>query len=317
MRTKTPRGFTLVELLVVIVIIAIISASVVALMSGLTTQSAVSMTYATEKQLTDEFNVYNKANRGILPNGYDSLMRDDYATTGTGAFTTDPTTGQIYLTSPASTSGFISVGKDTDQNSVTDPGASFKGLTVMLMGPGVQTLTVAHLRDSDLKALNSLGITYVYDIDHTADAADSSKLTYIKRTLQVGDPVMALDSNKAYGTMPTYVTMNGSANTTTNKVGTVEAGTPLVKELYLVFGIGPKCTIVGNRVGGLQEAPICPTIVTTTSDKPKPRTDYYNYYMAVIKMPYDTYDKPSFAGILDSQGWNTQGGIQWYTRFPE
>lgn len=303
MRTKTPRGFTLVELLVVIVILAIISASVVALMSGLTTQSAVSMTYATEKQLTDEFNVFNKANKGILPDGYDSLMRDDFATTGTGAFTTDATTGQIYLTSPTSTSGFIYVGKDTDQNSLTDPGATFKGVTVMLMGPGVQSLTVAKLRDTDVKALNQLGITYVWDIDHTVDAADSSKLTYVKRTLKVGDPVMALDTTKAFSSFPTYATINGLANTE--------------KNLYVVFGIGPKCTMVGNRVGGLQEAPICPTITMTTTDKPKPRSDYYNYYMAVIKMPYDAMDKPSFAGILDSQGWNTQGGIQWYTRFPE
>jgi len=303
MRKKRWEGFTLIELLVVLSIIAIISATVVALSSGLTTKSAIAMTYATEKQLTSQFNQYIRGHDGAMPNGFDSLMREDWATVSpvfSPVFTTNAL-GQILLTSRnTAPRGYIYAGYDLDQNGYADTNFTSKGVTVMACQQGVQSLTVAKLRASDVTALNQLGITYVYDISHSNDMDAAGTLTYVKRTLQVGDPVMVLDPGSSG--QPTYSSINGSSS---------------VNNLYIVFGIGSKCTMIGDRRGGLQEAPVCSTIVTSTSDKPKPRADYYNRYMVAIKMPLDSLDKPAFAGILDSQGWSSQGGQQWYARFPE
>ena len=302
MSGKQRHGFTLIELLVVMIIIAIISAAVVALSSGLATKSAITMTYATEKQLTNQFNQYCRGHDGLMPNGFDSLMRDDWATVSAtyGATFVTNSSGSVLLASRSTQPrGFIYTGYDLNQDGNADTNAMSKGVTVMACGSGVQSLTVAKLRAEDVAALNQLGITWVYDISHTNDLADGA-LTYVKRTLQAGDPVMALDP--AASGQATYATINGYAS---------------ASNLYLVFGIGPKCTMIGDRRGGLQEAPVCSTIVTSTSDKPRARNDYYHHYMVAIRMPQNSMDKPGFAGVLDSQGWSAQGAQQWYNRFPE
>lgn len=320
-------GFTLIELIVVVTILAIVSAGAVGLMSGLTLKSAVTMTYATEKQLTDQLNSYVKGHDGLMPDGFDSLMRDDWAAVSAAnstTYTTDATTGQILLTTPSSmVKWFMYSGYDVSPlDGVADTGAKSLGTTITACGGGVQTLTVTQLRASDVAALKVLGITTVYDIDHATDMVDGT-LTYIKRTLKAGDPVMALDPAKAFGTIPTYVTINGNdadytgSGTKTDANYNPHYGQSNVRNLFLVFGIGSNCTIIGDRKAGLQEVPVCTTLVTTTTDKPKPRTDCYNRYLAVVKMPFNDLDRPCFAAILDSQGWNAQGAQQWYNRFPE
>lgn len=301
---RTRSGFTLVELLVVIAIVAIISAIAVSLTAGLTTRSAIAATYATEKQLTNQMNQYVLAHDRLMPDGFDSMIRDDWSTVSSAfgaSFVANTYNQQLLQKASTMVRGFMYAGYDPNQDGYAESNAVAKGMTVLACGSGVQTLTVAKLRSSDVTALNQIGITTVYDIRHDVDATNGV-YTYVKRTLATGDPAFALDPTKAFGTVPTYATFNNFSSVT---------------NLYLVFGIGPQCKAIGDRRGGLQEVPVCSTIVTGTSDEPRPRTDYYNRFMVVVKMPIDSMDRPSFAGILDSQGWNTQASKQWYWRFSE
>ncbi|MBN8524692.1 MAG: prepilin-type N-terminal cleavage/methylation domain-containing protein [Planctomycetes bacterium] len=315
------HGFTLVELLVTIAILAVVAGAVVALSNGLTTSSAVTVTIATQKQLTNSLTEYYQAHGKLLPDGFDSLIRSDHAVAGASATWT--MTGPIELVNrttatgnnadgssadsgPGFPRGIIYTGYDANQDGACDAGSVAKGLTVMSWsGQGVHTLTVAKLNAADLAGLKRLGISTVYDIAANVDVDAEGKLTYVKRTLAVGDPVVVLDPG---GLASTYNSFTDTTGLSTN------ADKLTYRPHFIVLGIGPNSTLVGDRRGGVQEAPVCSTVVTWITAKPRGGIDYYNRYMAVIKMPVDPADSPSFAGVLDANGWGVRSAEIWYVR---
>ena len=307
MKRKARNGFTLIELLVVIAIIAIISGAVVTLNSGLSTKSAVEMTYATEKQLTKQIATYVQGNGGLMPDGFDSLIRDDYATAGSSAGYTQ--TGPLQLIN--SPKGVIYAGYDVNPlDGTNDTGAVSLGLASALWTGWMHSFTFAKLTAQDLAYLSSLGITYVYDIDHATDMVNG-ELTRKKRFLAVGDPVAVLDP-----TGVNYLSAFSCFTDTTDQSGVQMTGATLLNNRphFIVFGLGPLCTMVGKRNGGLQEAPVCSTIVAGNSAKASAGNGYYDRYMVVVKMPLNNDDQPGFVGVLDSNGWTIKTGRQWYPR---
>lgn len=311
MKTLTRRGFTLIELLVVVSIVAIISGAVVALSQGLTTDSAITMTIATQKQLTNQVNQFYQGHGRTLPNGFDSLLRDDWATTGASAsyVTAGPLEIVVRDTDNAGVGGaprgLIYTGYDADQDTYADDGAESQGLTIMAWsGQGVHSLTIARLNATDLAHLNQLGITEVYDIAHDVDLVDG-QLTYVRRTLQVGDPIVIMDPS---GLGTSYA----SFTDTTGLSGDDEKLS--ARPHFVVMGIGPNCTMIGDRRGGLQEAPSCNTIITAITASPRGNNGYYDRYMAVIKLPVDPNDEPAFAGILEANAWAVHPAEVWYSR---
>lgn len=309
----TTRSFTLVEMLVVVGIVALISSAVVALSGGLTTQSAITLTLATQKQLTSQVNQFYQGHGKRMPDGFDSLLRDDWATTGGGATYTPAGPLELvdgtadYYGQGGAPRGLIYTGFDADQDTYADDGARSQGLTFMSWTPaqGVHTLTVAKLTASDLAHLNTLGITRVYDVVHDQDLIDG-QLTYVERELVVDDPIVILDPD---GWGDTYETF-----TNTDGLMTLEEKLTS-RPHFIVMGIGPNCTMIGDRLGGLQEAPECNTVISYITATPTGGRGYYNRYMAVIKIPApDSRDEPSFAGILEANGWGARSAAKWYAR---
>ena len=69
-----------------------------------------------------------------------------------------------------------------------------------------------------------------------------------------------------------------------------------------------------TRRGGLQEAPVCSTIVPWITAAPSGNNGYYDRYMAVVKLPVDPQDEPAFVGVLESNGWGVHSAKIWYSR---
>lgn len=311
MNGRTRSGFTLVELLVAIMIIAIISGAVVALSGALVTDSAITMTLATQKQLTNQLTQFYQGHGRQLPNGLDSLLRDDFAVAGASAGYT--LTGPLELINrttdanggPGAPRGVIYTGLDVNQDGMADAGAKSQGLTIMSWsGQGVHSLTVAKLNAADLASLNRIGITEVNDIAHDRDLVDG-QLTYVKRKLAVGDPVVIMDPA---GLKSSYDSFTDTTGLTTS------ADKLTYRPHFIVFGIGPNCSMVGDRRGGFQEAPVCRTVVTWITAKPRGDSGYYDRYMAVVKMPVDGKDVPTLAGVLEANGWPIRPAEIWYFR---
>jgi len=311
-RTGT-RAFTLVELLVVVTIVALIGGAVVALNNGLATDSAITLTIATQKQLTNQIAQFKEGHGGRLPDGFDSMIRDDFATTGAGATYTQQ--GPLELVDRTTDSegnggaprGIIYTGHDADQDGFADEGAASKGLTIMSWSAqGVHTLTIARLNAADLAGLNKLGITHVYDIDHDQDLVDG-ELGRVRRELQIGDPIVVLDPDGLGTTYGSFTDTSGfSGATTAEKLST--------RPHFVVLGIGPNSTLIGDRRGGLQEAPQCSTVVSWITATPRGDNGYYNRYMAVVKLPVDSKDEPSFVGVLEANAWAVRSAEIWYSR---
>lgn len=299
------RGFTLVELLVVVVIISIVAGTIVLFTGGLATDSAETVNIGTIKHLTGQVSAFYQAHGRLMPEGLDSLIRDDFSALG-GTYAAPGTNGFEYCTNPGR---IFSCGCDANQDAVTDVNAMFKGVTPVAWTPGMSGafhgLAATRLTASDVAALNSIGISYVYDINHSLDATNGA-LPYVRRALVVGDPVAAFDPSVAgqYASLWTSFGVNQST-----------AATRANAARFLVFGIGPNCKMIGDRRGGIQEAPVCPTVSASLNATPGSGVlSYYNRYMAAIRVPVDSAETPRFVGILDAMSWTAAAAKSWATR---
>jgi prepilin-type N-terminal cleavage/methylation domain-containing protein len=299
------RGFTLVELLVVVVIIAIVAGAIVVFTGGLATDSAETANIGTIKHLTGQVSAFYQAHGRLMPEGLDSMIRDDFSAMG-GTYSVPGTNGFEYCTNPGR---IFSCGCDANQDAVTDTNAAFKGVSPVAWTPGMtgafHGLAATRLTASDVAALNSIGITYAYDISHGVDATNGV-VPYVRRALVAGDPVAAFDPNVAgqYASLWTSFGVNQ-----TNAANRSNAAR------FLVFGLGPNCKMIGDRRGGLQEAPVCPTVAASLNATPGSGvSSYYNRYMVAIRVPVDSAERPRYVGILDAMSWTSAEAAMWATR---
>lgn len=299
-------GFTLIELLVVVVIIMIISGAVIVFTNGLATDSAETVNVNTIKHLTGQVGAFYQSHGRLMPEGLDSLIRDDFAAMG-GTYNAVGTNGFVSCSNPGR---IFYTGLDADQDAVLDTNALSKGVSPVAWTPAASGgsfhgLTVTRLTASDVSALNSIGMTYIYDISHSADLTNGA-LTYVKRMLAVGDPVAAFDPNVAGQYAGLWTSFGINQTVASNRANAAH---------FLVFGIGSKCSMIGDRRGGLQDTPVCPTTLAALNATPGSGvTRYYNRYLIAIRMPNDSAEKARFVGILDAMGWTSAAATSWATR---
>lgn len=311
------KAFTLVEMLVVVLLIAIVATVGISLLGGTSKGAAGRVNVSNMRQLTGLISAYQHVHEGVLPNKLDSLID---VTKITGAnyrkiTTADGMHEDVEVVDDPAT--VLYCGKDTDKDGVIDnPDYTAKGLMPESYSGLFRTLTVTKLTTNDVNQLAKLGITKVMDMNPRDDGNLFHGMeTYAERILQPGDPVATLDPSTIKNGRGIYRDMGFHEISNIDEYPFQGRDTDLATELrekamstmrYLVFGIGPDATIVGERNAGLQEAMTSP--ITTKG--------HYNRYMIVVKMGGRTVaDMTSdFAGVLDPQGNNSRSAGSWATR---
>jgi len=302
------RGFTLVELLIVIALIALVSGMVIGLFGSAVQKSAATTSLATQKQLVNQFNSYMQLHGNALPDGFDTLIADDvsagsyttlgtYSVIGEGSFDLnvgdDPTLFFAQPVAPgASTSAqFINRGLSPDSYSGAD-----------------RTLCVKELNSNDVRVLEALGITTLYDLDDR-DLFYGEHRT-VSRTAAVGGAICVVDPESVAGQRlyrdfgvdlsdTSVYTRKGADDSGTAWDDTEEldaAGrlAAMRAQLFYVLAVGPNSRLIGDGLAGVQEAPTSGVVVQ----------GYYNRFALVIKRGASSGGdrNPGLAGVLDPRG---------------
>ena len=315
MKTLRTRksGFTLVEMLVVVTLIAIVATIAIALLGGASRDAAETVNSSNMKQLTSNLGAYMQLHDFTLPDRLDSLMNATSVAAG-GSYTT-LTTGVIVADSPET---FFYIGLDANRDGVIDSTSyTSKGLNSAAYSSDFRSLTVTQLTSNDVSRLASIGITTVYDVVPATTGNSRGNLfhgedNYSSRTLKVGDPVCTLDPASTkngkylyddFGFHDIYNTTNYPISGTS--LTSAGRGAAMAARRFLVFGIGRYSTIVGDRKAGLQEPPKCKIV----------NAGEYNRYLLVVKLAADANDLSSdLAGVLDPTGKDSRAADSWATR---
>ena len=310
---KAKGGFTLVELLVVVTLIAIVATIAISLMSGASKDASETVNIANIKQLTGNMGAYMQLHDGSLPNKLDSLMNATSVAAG-GSYTplvNGSSTTTVYVADvPGS---LLYVGLDANRDGVIDDASgTSKGLDPAAWSGVFRSLTVSKLTASDITYLSSIGISTVYDITPAKDLFHG-EFSYVERSLKAGDPVCVVDPTTARNGQGAYFDLgfHDLSNTTNypratgGDLSSDGRAAAMVAARFLVFGVGPNATLVGDRKAGLQEAPNCAI----------EKTGYYKRYLLVVKSATGPNDMTTdFAGILDPQGNTSRAAASWATR---
>lgn len=282
-------GFTLVELLVVVAIIAIISGMVVGLMSGTTDKAAASVSMAIQKQLMNQINSYMALHNQTMPDKFDSLIRSDYvAQAGTYS-----TVGSLAIADNLAL--FMAPACPATAN--TMPQNVNRGLhTDSYLGSN-RVLTVCRMASGDVSALNGLGLYTVYD--HATNDLFHGGLGYTARAITTNQPICIVDPQSNAGQslykdlgidLSDSTAYPKDANGELTATGRQAAFT---KQVFYVVALGPNCNMIGDQNAGLQEAPSCGVV----------SYGFYKHFMVVIKKAMGPYSQTAaLAGILDAKG---------------
>ena len=352
------QGFTLVELLVVVGIIALVTSLGIVAYNGVLKSAAESASVSGQNALMKTITTYAALHSDKLPNGLDSLLRSTTYTSAGGV--TEPAysdgwtplmngsaTAITLATSPLK---LFNIGKDQDGDGIPDDGsvssitaADHWGLwttagncpittTTSGTGAGVggtgsggafHSLCVGQLTTNDLKALQTLGITYVYDVSSVENLFHGHPI-YVKRTLAVGDPVVYIDpvTSRAgadiyrqcgvdLSNSNTYTRVSATPNNDGQNLDDNGRAKAFSAGRFIVLGIGDSSTLVGDRNGGtVGETPLCGLA----------KDGEYNKYMVVVKVSSGPNDMDPYpVMVLDCRGqppsgMSAGGARGWATR---
>jgi len=306
------NGFTLVEMLVVVTLIAIVATIAISLLNGASREAAETVNTSNIRQLTNLVGSYQQLHGGLLPDRFDSLL--DSTKVDAGVSYTTLTTGVYVVDNPGTV---LYIGRDADRDGVIDSTSyTSKGLDPAAWQTSFRSLTVSQLTSNDVSYLASIGITSVYDTQPRSDGnlfhgADEYRTT--ARALVYGAPVVTVDPTTTRNGRGLYFDLGyhditNPTNYPSGDLSSSARGAAMGAARFLVFGIGPNSTIVGDRKAGIQEPPKC-SIVTAGE---------YKYYLLVVKVPPGSFSPNDidvqFAGILDPMGNNSRAADSWASR---
>ena len=325
---KSRSAFTLVELLMVIAIIAMISALAIQKLGGIQSKSAETLNRANLVRISSALESHVALNAGKVK--FDKL---DALTLYGAADGTAGSSASLSSTAP------LLVYAGIEGN---------RGLAPELTGSGQNTyattsagiLGTYYLTESDVRALErDLGIRYVmrgypatlskpayqfYGDDNTyvsgstnsADTCSSvATSNHVGMAVAVVNPGATLDRSPVGPDIYKACGMNVAYSGKTYKV-MVNGGDCASNEdafnrlraagedggIVLAFGLGEHCALVGSSQAGLDTAPISPIM-----DR-----DEYRRYIVLVRMVYDnaqgqggtiyTAKRAEFAGVMDPRG---------------
>lgn len=332
---RPARGFTMVEMLMVVALIAVASSMAIVVYNGSVQDSAESVTQATQRQLTNQVNAFYMTHRRQLADGFDSLLRDQTTRPYTGTWT--DITGSWFPSQVADNPkdlfhiGYDQINNETEAagyDNIADPNAWNRGFDTQGNLSGFvgtfRCLTVARLHADEVKTLNDLGITYVYDVDVNYDKWHGEEYLYVKRVLAADDPIVVIDPRTCRTGIWTYQDFGSDLSDTTKY--TLYSGPPdfsdpdypmfpgdlddagrlaALNVRYVVLGIGSNCKLIGDRKGGLADVPRSKVVPEGCYDK----------YLLVIRLPSGAMDMdPAIAGVLDPRGFTPRNMRMWDTR---
>ncbi|MBN8524691.1 MAG: type II secretion system protein [Planctomycetes bacterium] len=309
------HAFTLVELLVVVSILAIISAMVVGLYSSATDKAAATVSMATQKQLLNQMNSFMQLHDSALPDGFDSLLQASYAGTYTTLGTyTMAGEGTMNLNVGTTLTQFIA--QPVAPTASTDAKNVNRGVDLDMYSGANRVLTVKQITSDDYRLLSGLGLTTLYD-------TNAANLSYgepvsTARTIAVGGGICMVDPQGVAGQKLYKDFGVDLSDTATYPIkGSDDAGTAwddtyeltdagrlaaLKKQMFFVLAVGLNSKAIGDRLAGLQEAPASSVV----------SQGYYNRFSLVLKKGgMSAGDRnAAIAGVLDPKGRGTSAARQ-------
>lgn len=309
-RSSRKSGFTLVELIMVIAILALISTLAINRLSGIKVASEAKLNVANLTRIGTALDTFMAANDGKL-NRLDGLLMYDESDGTAGDFDSSKFPNEL----SSSTVGVVYLNDRLITGSTAYGG--FPGL-----------LGRYYLTDNDVTALNNLGLQYVMrgtDGGRFTTGDDSvwaqgkgenpDTGSCVAKELTNSFAVAMINPGSAVGAgadvSPIGTRAYQSAGmevffTTTAKLkikdsefdSNDEAAEELLKSggegILLAFGVGQFSNFIGSNKAGLDSAPVCPIITAQ---------DEYRRYIVLIKLRHtSTGSVAEYAGIIDSLG---------------
>ncbi|MBL8739069.1 MAG: prepilin-type N-terminal cleavage/methylation domain-containing protein [Planctomycetes bacterium] len=283
-RPASPRGFTLVELIVVLVIIAAVSGLVIPAVASLGRSTDMAASAKTQQDLANnlqQFFVLQKR----FPQGMDSLLQVGTAGAATGAPTgvyapVLDTAGQQISGMTTSSPNLYSALVFDNTNIVDATGSEFR------------------------RSLTRGGFDYVHDhqsYDITALPAvgqpNANNSGSIRRVWAAG----AIPVARLNGTVAGDPALTASDLTLLRRLVPAEfdatgAYTPEIGTHLIAMGIGPNCRLV-------------PTTMMNCPSYPGADGKYYGRYVAIFKI-YATGERPTLIAVVDAYGRTSDYTIQ-------
>ncbi|MDR0993889.1 MAG: type II secretion system GspH family protein [Verrucomicrobiota bacterium] len=306
------QGFTLVELVMVIAILALIATLAISRLSGVRLDSEKKLNVANLTRIGTALDTFMTANDGAL-NRLDGLLKYDEPLATAGSF--DVSVFPDELSGNTNVTGVV-------LNSRLIEGASAYGGF-----PGL--LARYYLTDSDVTALNNMGLSYVMrGTDNgrftTGDdgawsqgtAGDPDTASCVAKQITNGFAVAVINPGGVVGTGSTISPLGARVYescgqdvffTTSAKLliddteydpGTDAALQALLATngdgILLAFGVGQFSSFVGSNRAGLDSAPICPVITAK---------DEYRRYIVLLRLRHTgTGSVVEYAGVMDALG---------------
>jgi len=303
-RPPSSRGFTLVELIVVLVIIAAVSGLVIPAVAALGRSTDMAASAKTQQDLANnlqQFFVLQKR----FPQGCDSLLVD---TSTLGNSTNPNSTPAAPGTADGTPDGLYAPKYDA-------AGLQVSGMTTS--NPAlVNSLTVGTLTSNQRASFGRGGFEYVYDhevYDWTTNTgvANSNNSGALRRNLPTSGTLVAAVVNQTAGAGITtglgvnsgkYLLLRGLVpselvpGATANTWDWIpETGTQIV-----AVGIGQSCRLV-------------PTTMLSAPVYPGDEGGYYGRYVAFFKV-YESGERPTLLGVSDCYGRTSDYTIQQFNQ---
>lgn len=310
-------GFTLVELLVVVAILAIVASFAISQFSTTQKTSAEKVSIANQEAVNRAVQSYLMLNGGTGLNYLDSLIDWGTALGTAGTFNTN-------LNSTTTVGGVYRGPKQVSFSDASAPGATAVEQNHGISSDLASKVCVYYLSASDVAALKKLGLTRAIYFNYTTLHASSRGGLTVTPDMEIidggpafrvehapsfgvaltnGTPVLAIKPSvanaglyKAFGAR-LYATngVAGANGVVPAPTTDAEAAAAASGKVLLLFGLGEDSTMVGARNGGLDNAPRCEALDFS----------YYRQYLLVVRCmggPSAMSAGAEFAGVLDPKG---------------